>query len=271
MIFFNYCRIILQQVKLNNRIIAIVGLIMSIASCALIADWQSIPFDHCTDFSLYHHPELLLENNQSSSTYTTNLLNLRTHRMMANHFEQEYNTSIYDKKMTCSIVANAQNICDVRSKKCLNVQYSPGSIIEVSNYPCETISSDHDTNEYLCNWNQTVTFCLHINKTSDYEHNNLPYFASVQYLAKDNGLMEQCTQTQVKGETCHWTANSLITQRYCSDCQPICRSPSHSLNFVQFSVGAALLMLSIPIAWIPVASMASERTEKELQVHVIYV
>jgi len=34
------------------------GITASIVGAALIADWQAIGHDPCTQFSLFHHPEL---------------------------------------------------------------------------------------------------------------------------------------------------------------------------------------------------------------------
>ena len=48
----------MQAIKLNSRIITILGILSSVIGLTLMADWQSIPYDPCTEFSLYHHPEL---------------------------------------------------------------------------------------------------------------------------------------------------------------------------------------------------------------------
>ena len=47
----------MQHVRLDNRIIAILGLLVTIVASALIADWQTIPYDPCTELSPFHHPE----------------------------------------------------------------------------------------------------------------------------------------------------------------------------------------------------------------------
>ena len=55
----------MQKLKMNSRIIAIFGILCSMIGLTLMADWQSIPHDPCTDFSLYYHPEV--ENYLSGS------------------------------------------------------------------------------------------------------------------------------------------------------------------------------------------------------------
>ena len=55
-------RVIIQEFKINNRMIAMLGVTASIVGAALIADWQAIGYDPCTQFSPFHHPELTLES-----------------------------------------------------------------------------------------------------------------------------------------------------------------------------------------------------------------
>ena len=78
--------------------------------------------------------------------------------------------------------------------------------------------------------------------------------------------VNKCESTNVHGHQCHWIPNSIITKRHCADCPPICRSLQSSLTFVQFCIGASLLMVSIPIAWVPVAALTSDRVNKAAQV-----
>ena len=48
----------MQAIRMNSRVITILGIISSVIGLILMADWQSIPYDCCTEFSLYHHPEI---------------------------------------------------------------------------------------------------------------------------------------------------------------------------------------------------------------------
>ena len=48
-----------MQFKLNSRIIAVINFIVTFASLALIADCQAIPNDPCTEYSPFHHSEIL--------------------------------------------------------------------------------------------------------------------------------------------------------------------------------------------------------------------
>ena len=46
------------RLKLNGRIMTIIGVFSCMVGMVLMADWQSIPHDPCTDFSLYYHPDI---------------------------------------------------------------------------------------------------------------------------------------------------------------------------------------------------------------------
>ena len=76
--------------------------------------------------------------------------------------------------------------------------------------------------------------------------------------------MEQCEAH--KDEHCHWIPNSVITKHHCGDCQPICRSVRHSLNFVQFSIGAFWFMFSMPVAEVSLPLVISDSLREEFQV-----
>lgn len=251
-------RIILQQIKLSSRAIAIIGLLMSIVGCALIGDWQAISFDECTYFSPYHNPTLHINETVYTQLETLNELSVN---------RRDYNA--YTKKITCSMISGQEG-CGRTHNECLLIQYSPGIEFNIYNYPCDSIINDKRVKTYSCQWNQTRTICLHINETGDQA--GIQSFAVNSHLLMTQhqyrNAMKQCTEADVRDDHCYWIPNSPITNHYCRDCQPICRGFSKSLNFAQFCIGAAMLMLSIPIAWVPVAAMASERTTKEMQVRI---
>lgn len=233
---------------------------MSILGCALMADWQAISFDKCTYFSPYHNPSLPTPTIHKSVIHAT-----RRQKISDN---ANVSSSTFHEKISCSIISE-QNSCRRALNECRLIQYSPGIEFNVYNYPCESIDNDKCIKTYACQLNQDQSFCLYVNETTHNEVTTQSFAASAQNLLTEHAykdMIKQCTQADVGGDRCYWIPDSPITKHYCSDCPPICRGFSKSLNFVQFCIGAALLMLSIPIAWVPVASMASERTTKEMQV-----
>jgi len=74
------------------------GVTASIIGPALIADWQAIGHDPCTQFSLFHHPELTNETKICLNAY--NVTNLKTH----------INTSSND--FPCANVTLLRTVCE---------------------------------------------------------------------------------------------------------------------------------------------------------------
>ena len=62
----------LNTVKLNNRVVAILSVVGSIIGATLIADWQSIGFDPCIKYSVFHDPDI--EDNITSLLLDANLV-----------------------------------------------------------------------------------------------------------------------------------------------------------------------------------------------------
>lgn len=215
---------------------------MSILSCAMLADWQAVPYDKCTRFSLYHHRQRDIANDSAML------------------FSRSYSYLNVEPTMTCEKEKNGHFSC---THGCYMVEFLPESPFDVHKYQCETIPTFKHLDNYVCNWNMNTSVCMLVNSSSySYAAPSIDFPSGNKY--KD--LQSQCTDSVFYGDHCHWAPNSLITKHFCSECQPICRSLSHSLNFVQFCFGAAILMISIPIAWVPVASIVSEKTTTEMQV-----
>ena len=70
------------------------------------------------------------------------------------------------------------------------------------------------------------------------------------------------------GGHCHWNPDSSVIHRRCEDCPPICRDHTNYLEFSQFAIAAAILMVAIPIARVPITSLISDIVSGENQVCV---
>lgn len=197
-IFHTVCflRVILQLLKLNSRILTIIGVMMSLIACAIIADWQSIPHDHCTRYSLFHHPNLVEHYGIKNVTAVNSRIYTHSHP-----FELEASDSI-------NTVKDGKDIA-LETAQVQVLQVVDNSVYYVAVNACES------ANKY----------------------------------------------------DCHWIPNSLITKKHCDDCQPICRSVYRTLNFVQFTIGAVLFIISMPIARVSVTAVISASVSKSSQVH----
>ena len=47
-----------ENAKINNRLLTIITLLISMIGCLLMADWQSIGSDPCLQYSIHHNPSI---------------------------------------------------------------------------------------------------------------------------------------------------------------------------------------------------------------------
>ena len=80
-------------------------------------------------------------------------------------------------------------------------------------------------------------------------------------------LAERCEALSSSSHHCFWNPNSRITGEHCNTCHFACLSEQKSLNFYQFSIGAALVALCAPLGFVFVAVVTSGITSVEHQVH----
>ena len=79
----------------------------------------------------------------------------------------------------------------------------------------------------------------------------------------------QASELCLATEGCHWNQFSVLTNSLCTNCPAICRSVHKSLNIVQFSVGAALYVLAVPISDICYLNIMTNNLRKNEQVNQI--
>ena len=91
---------------------------------------------------------------------------------------------------------------------------------------------------------------------------------SVQSLQVVEGEVYQMAvnRCEFAGEQCHWIPNSPVTGKHCSDCQPICRSTQHILNFAQFVCGVMLFFSTTTLLFSGTFLLLSESVTRNFQV-----
>ena len=200
-------RLLMQRLKLNSRIITISGVFFSMIGLILMADWQSIPPDPCTDFSLYHHPQIA--NNLSH--------NLRPCLTSPSGCQWPTNAGTVQNVSTAeSNMAVIESILEyVEMPEPFVHSQGPGSVLNVSIY---------------------------------------------------NVAMNVCESLRESKHHCHWIPRSIVTGTICADCPSICRGTNHILNFIQFTVGAFIFRITIPISRIAIMIVISDVISKNYQV-----
>ena len=300
--YFFY-RLFIQWIRFNNVLLSILGIIATITALLIMSDWQAALNDPCLEFSLYHNPHFGSTNTNhpvpshqhcwSAKNWTSEEQNYhiigvdRGHLvvMLTPNKDQQKGMlvcDVYDSRIGCNTCDSSKNLVLNTSLSlnkdgqglCLETHYV--TMDEHKNYTKELDIKCHGISNESCD-----IVCLHLFGSQgailqDYDssiikdsYKSLMEDVYIQSLTLvDTNLyttaMEHC-EAQTK-EHCHWIPNSVITKQHCGDCQPICRSVWHSLNFIQFSIGAFWFMFSMPVAEVSLPLIISDSVREEFQV-----
>ena len=243
-----------------------------------MADWQSIPYDPCTELSPFHHPDIISQYRDVVPTKR----DIKCEKPHQNKFDFDVCASIQVKLHQTPII-NASGLACTEVESCSR-DHCNNAFDQCLHYTLDTNRcqlqeskyingfTDYDAGQFLCK-QSLYSLCITIyqetfvNKSIN-ESLYTVHSQALQLLEVDLYAIavNKCESANIDGHQCYWIPNSIVTKKHCSDCPPVCRSHQHSLSFVQFCIGAALLMVSIPIAWVPVAGLISDRIHKEAQV-----
>lgn len=269
---------------------------MSIIATALMGDWQAIRPDSCTGSSLFHHPELLHNYTTQLQTQATPQGGSLTDRFHCERLNlsiglQEHlsGLDIYvfptvneGVDSGCTLVDSCP-VCSQRNMyrtysaepTCLYLRLDPTRQC-LQPIPAASVQArpHPQPSSYSCSMRKSsFTFCVTVPPAPPPNK-----YASVEEYVTDVHIqsvlviegrvsklaMEQCEEHP--HSSCHWNPKSDITDKYCEDCPPICRKESNYLEFSQFAIGAALLLISVPVARVPITSLISDIVAKDGQV-----
>ena len=319
---FRFCSIILQKLKASSPLIAIVGILMTLSACVLITDWQAIPYDPCTEYSPFHHPELIPNDtlvnksisnqpsdpptllkvvNKSISNQPSDPPTLLSHIYLSSNIEFAFASGLtmntdfqVNIKITCHTVKSCvcsrlMSTTDKPNQLCLfyardeNGHFiSMESLTSKSVQPPELISCipSFSTQSHI----PPPVMCIHLyHPNQSVVHNNSKHIEKILQTSMTYGEIQSlqvltnfsyytakmnCIHANVTDRHCHWTPSSTITNKECEDCPPICRSREQTLSFVQFTLGTAIMMMSLQVLWVSTAALASNQIPKEIQVMI---
>ena len=166
----------------------------------LMADWQSIPPDPCTNFSLYYHHEV------------------------------------------------------------------PNTLSNISLNPCSIAPND-------CQWPPNGTF---VHNGSAVENKKIVILQMPESIVQTqevhpvlnvtayNMAMNVCESLRESQYHCHWIPKS--TGTLCEACPAICRGIDHTLNLVQYSIGAFIFQSTMSFARVSIMIVISDVVSKDYQV-----
>ena len=244
----------MQKVKLSSSSILLVGITVTMTAYVFLTDWQSIPYDPCTEYSPFHHPEIIRNltsklNNKSRLDLTPlTLPEIQLQSVV--EFQFDDNTTQHTpppafKDVTCKLDTS---YFKAPTLPCLEVN------------TLDKAKNDSSALHYTCSSAQIYDLlCLIIKKITEQDPataQELQIFSdTAPYTIARNSCMNA-------GRHCHWVPISTITNSLCNDCPPICRAEEQTLNFVQFVIGIALLFLVFPAIDIPLMSVLSNHAPR---------
>ena len=256
----------------------------------IVADWQTIPYDPCTEFSPYHHPRNAQELNNSDA-YTMSSrkvqgLSMEIPNSTSISFLTDINISTgtdslsfkvdFGLRFKCKQTKSCN--CDELPSKCLRFTADDSQSVRFGTGP--------DQETYQCSSHfeakPSIMFCVLLSRntkrTSDFpsiessletaDSNLFAEINNINVLPKEiyHLASNSCIQANVTGHQCHWIPFSDIAKKECEDCQPICRSVHQTLTFPQYVIGNCLLMVSSALQFVSIVALLMNQSPEQIQV-----
>ena len=276
--------------KFTSQAITLLALVPTIIGYSLLGDWQAIPYDPCTEYSPFHHPEMIQNGSivklvpQTHSDGSGNQLGFRQNSptiKFSSRVQFTFNDGFVD---TVNTVARWKLPC-FRTETCLRTGKEGGSVINL-NFRIDDFGNVKRISKVdpllkiskmlQCHFPEALPqLCLGVYtgnvsllSTKDEQSSTYAHIESLQVLPDDLYWTARniCMSANVTGRQCHWVPNSLLTKKDGEDCQPICRSLHQILTFPQFIIGLALLLLSTTLTFPSIAALMFNQVRGELQV-----
>ena len=143
----------IQELKINGRILAMLGVTASVVGAALITDWQAIGNDPCTQFSPFHHPELTNESKAAGGICLNNydLMSQEAYNNISSSYILCANVTVHALRTVCESLGDSKyhcywnqhsrvtgeechacpSICHSENKSLNLVQFAVGSVLLV--------------------------------------------------------------------------------------------------------------------------------------------
>ena len=290
---------------MTNLMISIIGVITTILGLLVLTDWQAIPQDPCTQFSIFHHPELMY--NYSDVSQSMDHLPEDDHCWSLGQEYQTFNLSglpisfgvlqvvvdIDVKQLPRELIECQHYLtkescrdCNIASeslitlvftmdseKACYEPSWQPSNPLygdSVISVVCQVQNSSSCISLYLQFESETVdeveTFDPSLIRQTSSSIVEVAYAQTLQILDNSQYNVARNVCESHKENNCHWIPDSLLVNEHCIDCQPICRSVYRTLNFIQFVIGGLWFMFTVPIAEVSLPIVISDSVSQEFQV-----
>ncbi len=266
--YFIY-RAVLQRIKFSSQFIRIIGFLLSLTGYALLTDWQAIPYDPCTKYSPFHHPELF--QNSSLVPLSNHLFQLKLNVDPSLRMEFSDGRMVdWNTRLEISLTCEKDLFC--RSPNNINLHTFD---LHPRNHIDEAITNSMGSQVLACSlstYNNLSKPIVCVSLVQDHVSNSP--IASIQSLTvlPDNvhASASNSCMNALDGQ-CHWIPFSTITHEKCEDCPPICRGKHQTLSLPQFVIGIFLLIFTSPFEWVPLLAMVSNQIPNNKRLLVMYI
>ncbi len=272
--------------------IGIIGISITISGYIALTDWQTIGYDPCTQYSPFHHPEIIMPNitvkNYSIQAHEQALTtgNLYLHGSLQLRFDNghtEFAQLPFGMHGHCSKAITCD--CDREKKICLAYISKNSQTFEA--IPVDKIRQEEGYDVFKCSLlSKSTILCVmksttvhsqmnHAQNVSKikpvsqmtHAHNVIP--KPVYTIPQLTKASNDCMNAVIPGHSCHWIPR--VTYGFCEDCPPICRSTHKTLNLAQIFIGSSLLLIGYSLVWVTALAISSNLTPKKFQVLPPYV
>ncbi len=262
-------RVCLQRIKTSTQMITFIGIAMTIVGYLLVADWQTIPYDPCTEFSPFHHPgrfenyTVLRAYTKPTSLYAPTTVPVSMNVQGSMDVKMNFDNLTYSKSspslnVICRVDKHCPFCTDNFSKPCLSLHVN------------EEVPSKYHNTTYYCSL-QYPSLCVNMiyNQTvarSNKELSKTSHIQNFQVLQIDEyyTASNACINANVSVGECQWIP--FASGEKCEDCPPICRAKQRTLLLPLYLIGMILLIGSYPLVWVTLVAIANNQSPESVQV-----
>ncbi len=263
---------------MSTQMITFIGIAMTIIGYLLVADWQTIPYDPCTEYSPFHHPSRFHNHSiLNVEAYTTPVISYTPNALpvsLSLHSHMEISMQFGDlttkSSLDVNIICQANNHCPLCTD---NLREDHTCLLLFVN---EALALENNDINYFCSFHELnhPNICvsiIHNETTNEHLLSNQAHIESFPVLPIDEyyAASNACINANVSVGECQWIP--FASGEKCEDCSPICRGKQRTLLLSLYLIGMILLIGSYPLVWVTLVAIANNQSPESVQVRGLNV
>lgn len=269
--------------KVSVQMMGIIGISVTIGGYLALTDWQTIPYDPCTQYSPYHNPDMVQNLTKANvsvlalgQTATTGDFGLYTslNFRFDNGFMQSVKIPLglhghCTKTTTCDCYSSSE-----KDKMCLTFisensdkfnAVPLGSLVDKQ-------KDGYDTYQCLLFSHTTICILKQATVTVPSHESNTQAVIGTDNTRKEltrdqlTRASDKCINADIPNHICHWIPYKQLQNGVCRDCPPICRSTHRTLHIAQIVIGSSLLLIGYSMVWFTALAISTNLAMKKCQV-----